>query len=93
MRWSLRQNRGSKSPPLGGMFTDLTVLENKIIVHIANCILNSAYKTNLLRFFREAPWLEEEANNPRIRYMLDQSTPHHRAAKASSLILDDTFVS
>ncbi len=30
-------------------------------------------------------------NNRRIEYMLAQTAPHRRAAKASSLILDDTL--
>ena len=71
--------------------TGLIVLENKSMANISNCILNSADKTNLSRFFREAPWREHETNERRIRYMLDQTAPSRRPAKASSLILDDTL--
>ena len=71
--------------------TGLMVLENKSMANISNCILNSADKTNLSRFFSEAPWLEKEMNDRRVAYMLEQTAPYRRAAKASSLILDDTL--
>ena len=71
--------------------TGLMVLENKSMANISNCILNSADKTNLSRFFSEAPWLEKEINDRRVAYMLEQTTPPRRPAKASSLILDDTL--
>jgi SRSO17 transposase len=71
--------------------TGLMVLENTSMAHISRCTLDSADKTNLSRFFSEAPWREAEMNNRRLRYMLDQTTLHRRDAKASSLILDDTL--
>jgi SRSO17 transposase len=71
--------------------TGLIVLENTSMANLADCPLNSADKTNLSRFFSEAPWREQEVNDRRIRYMLDQTIPHRRSAKASSLILDDTL--
>ncbi len=71
--------------------TGLMVLENKSMANISNCIVNSADKTNLSRFFREAPWREKEINDRRVDYMLEQSAPHRHPAKASSLILDDTL--
>lgn len=71
--------------------TGLMVLENKSMANISTCIVNSADKTNLSRFFSEAPWLEEKLNDRRVAYMLEQSAPHRHAAKASSLILDDTL--
>jgi SRSO17 transposase len=55
--------------------TGLMVLENKSMANISNCILNSADKTNLSRFFSEAPWLEKEINDRRVAYMLEQTTP------------------
>jgi len=71
--------------------TGLMVLENKSMANISNCILNSADKTNLSRFFSEAPWREKEMNDRRIAYMLAQTASQRRPAKASSLILDDTL--
>jgi SRSO17 transposase len=71
--------------------TGSMVLENKSMANISNCIVNSTDKTNLSRFFSEAPWLEKEMNDRRIDYMLRQTAPHRRPAKASSLILDDTL--
>ena len=71
--------------------TGLMVLENTSMANISNCILTSADKTNLSRFFSEAPWHEQETNDRRIRYMLDQTAPHRRPAKESGLILDDTL--
>jgi len=41
--------------------TGLMVLENTSMANISNCILTSADKTNLSRFFSEAPWHEQEA--------------------------------
>jgi len=37
--------------------TGLMILENKSMANISNCIVNSADKTNLSRFFSEAPAL------------------------------------
>jgi SRSO17 transposase len=71
--------------------TGLMVLEKKSMANISNCILNSADKTNLSRFFREAPWCEQEMNDRRIDYMLAQPAPQRRPAKVSSFILDDTL--
>jgi len=71
--------------------TGLMILENKSMANISNCIVNSADKTNLSRFFSEAPWLETKINDRRVDYMLEQTAPQHRPAKASSLILDDTL--
>lgn len=71
--------------------TGLMVLENKTMANIARCILDSADKTNVSRFFSEAPWREEAINDRRIRYMLDQTAPHRRVPAASCLILDDTL--
>jgi len=71
--------------------TGLMVLENTSMAHISDCTLASADKTNLSRFFSEAPWREQEMNDRRLHYMLEQTAPHRRDAKASSLILDDTL--
>ena len=37
--------------------TGLIVLDNKSLTNITRCVLESADKTNLSRFFSEAPWV------------------------------------
>jgi hypothetical protein len=71
--------------------TGLIVLPNKSIANIARCILDSADKTNLSRFFSEAPWREDAVNRRRIRFMLHQTAPHRRRRRESLLVLDDTL--
>jgi DDE superfamily endonuclease len=71
--------------------TGLIVLPNKSMANIARCILESADKTNLSRFFSEAPWREDEVNLRRIRFMLQQTKPHRPRRRNSLLALDDTL--
>jgi hypothetical protein len=71
--------------------TGLRVLPNTSMAHIARCILGSADKTNLSRFFSEAPWREDEVNRRRIRVLLHQTKPHRRRRRESLLALDDTL--
>jgi hypothetical protein len=71
--------------------TGLMVLPNKSLTNIARCVLDSADKTNLARFFSEAPWKEAEVNDRRITYLLRHTAPQRRAAEASALLLDDTL--
>jgi hypothetical protein len=71
--------------------TGLIVLPNKSMTNIARCVLDSADKTNLSRFFSEAPWREDEVNRRRIRFMLQQTKPHRRRRRESLLALDDTL--
>ena len=71
--------------------TGLMVLDNKTMSNISRCVLDSADKTNLSRFFSQAPWVEEHVNERRISYMLDETAGHRRAAKESCLIIDDTL--
>ncbi len=71
--------------------TGLIVLPNKSLSNIARCVLDSADKTNLSRFFSEAPWKEAEVNDRRITYLLTQTAPHRRSAEASALSVDDTL--
>jgi DDE superfamily endonuclease len=71
--------------------TGLIVLPTKSIANIARCILDSADKTNLSRFFSEAPWREDEVNRRRLRFMLHQTNPHRRRRRESLLVLDDTL--
>ena len=43
------------------------VLPNKSLANIARCILDSADKTNLSRFFSEAQWFQDQVNDRRLR--------------------------
>jgi SRSO17 transposase len=71
--------------------TGLIVLDNKSLANITRCVLESADKTNLSRFFSEAPWFQERVNDRRLMYLLQQ-TQAVRGPKADSvLILDDTL--
>jgi hypothetical protein len=71
--------------------TGLIVLDNKSLANITRCVLESADKTNLSRFFSEAPWFQDRVNDRRLEYLLKQ-TKAVRCMKAdSALILDDTL--
>jgi hypothetical protein len=71
--------------------TGLIVLPNKSLANMARCILDSADKTNLSRFFAEAHWREDAVNRRRIRYMLQQTKPHRCRRRESLVVLDDTL--
>ena len=71
--------------------TGLIVLPNKSLANIARCILDSADKTNLSRFFSEAPWREDEINHRRIRVMLQQTKPHRWRQREALIAIDDTL--
>lgn len=71
--------------------TALIVLENKSLANISRCLIESADKTNLSRFFSQAPWQEEEINQKRISYMIEQTKGKRRTEKESCLIVDDTL--
>jgi hypothetical protein len=71
--------------------TGLIVLDNKSLANITRCVLESADKTNLSRFFSEAPWFQDRVNDRRVEYLLQQ-TKAVRSPKADALlILDDTL--
>ena len=71
--------------------TGLIVLDNKSLANITRCMLESADKTNLSRFFSEAPWFQDRVNDRRVEYLLQQ-TKAVRGSKADALlILDDTL--
>ena len=71
--------------------TGLIVLDNKSLANSTRCVLESADKTNLSRFFSEAPWFQERVNDRRLVYLLQQ-TKAVRSPKADALlILDDTL--
>jgi SRSO17 transposase len=71
--------------------TGLVTLANKSMANIVRCVLDSADKTNLARFFSEAPWREAKVNARRIEYMLEQTKTHRQPAEASYLVIDDTL--
>ena len=71
--------------------TGLMVLTNKSMANISRCLLESADKTNLSRFFSEAPWEQEKVNEKRIAYLLEQTTTRRRKAAQSCVIVDDTL--
>jgi hypothetical protein len=71
--------------------TGLIVLDNKSLANITRCVLESADKTNLSRFFSAAPWFHDRVNDRRVEYLLQQ-TKAVRSPKADALlILDDTL--
>lgn len=71
--------------------TGLITLENKTMSNITRCILDSADKTNLSRFFTDAKWNAEEVNTARLKYMLEQTVGRRRKMKDSVLPIDDTL--
>jgi DDE superfamily endonuclease len=71
--------------------TGLIVLDNKSLTNITRCVLESADKTNLSRFFSEAPWFQDRVNDRRLEYLLQQTHAARRPKADSALILDDTL--
>jgi SRSO17 transposase len=71
--------------------TGLIVLPNKSLANISRCILNSADKTNLSRFFSQSPWFREQMNDRRLTYVLKQTKRLRLSKDQSVLILDDTL--
>ena len=71
--------------------TGLMVLSNKSMSNIVRCVLDSADKTNLSRFFSEAPWFQDQVNDRRLRYLLQQTKPVRLPKDKSALVLDDTL--
>ena len=71
--------------------TGLMVLSNKSMANIVRCVLNSADKTNLSRFFSEAPWFQTQINDRRLQYLLQQTRAVRLPKDQSALVLDDTL--
>ena len=71
--------------------TGLIVLDNKSLANITRCVLKSADKTNLSRFFSEAPWFQDRVNDRRLEYLLRQTQAVRSTQVDSALILDDTL--
>ena len=73
--------------------TGLIALDNKSLANITRCVLESADKTNLSRFFSEAPWFQDRVNDRRVVYLLQQTKRVCDPKADSVLILDDTLSS
>ena len=71
--------------------TGLTVLPNKSMANIARCIVDSADKSNLSRFFSEAEWVSEQVNERRVHYLLEQTKSLRKEASEGRLVIDDTL--
>ena len=71
--------------------TGLIVLDNKTMANITRCVLGSADKTNLSRFFSEADWDVEAVNKERVAYLLSKTRNQRYAARKSVLPIDDTL--
>ena len=71
--------------------TALSVLDTKSLANIPRCGLESADKTNLSRFFSEAPWFQERVNDRRVASLLQQTTQGRWPQADSALILEDTL--
>jgi DDE superfamily endonuclease len=71
--------------------TGLIVLDNKSLANITRCVLNSADKTNLSRFFSDAPWFQDQVNDRRLTYLLQQTQAVRGPKADGALILDDTL--
>ena len=71
--------------------TGLIVLDIKSLTNITRCVLDSADKTHLSRFFSEAPWFHERVNDRRVTYLLQQTQGVRGPQADSALILDDTL--
>ena len=71
--------------------TGLIVLDNKTMANITRCILDSADKTNLSRFFSEADREVELVNKERVAYLLRKTEKHRLSTRKSVLPIDDTL--
>jgi SRSO17 transposase len=71
--------------------TGLIVLDNKSLANRARCVLESADKTNLSRFFSDAPWFQDHVNDRRLTSLLQQTKAVRGPKADAALILDDTL--
>jgi DDE superfamily endonuclease len=70
--------------------TGLIVLDNKSLANIARCVLASADKTNLSRFFSAAPWFQDRVNDRRRTSLLPQPQAVRGPQANGALLLDAT---
>src|SRR5438874_2904803 len=71
--------------------TGLIVLDNKSLANLTRCVLESADKPNLSRFFSEAPWFHDRVNDRRVEYLLQQTQAVRGPTADAILILDATL--
>jgi len=71
--------------------TGLIALPNKSMANMTRCIVESADKTNLSRFFSASPWTEKAVNDRRVKLMNDQTQAWRREGEIKALSLDDTL--
>jgi len=71
--------------------TALMVLPNKSLANVARCLVDSADKTNLSRFFSMAPWEQTQVNDRRLHYLLHETHSVRRPKDQSVLAIDDTL--
>jgi SRSO17 transposase len=88
--WDLFENR-RQFQHFQNYLTGLMVLPNKSMANIARCVVESADKTNLSRYLSESPWFEEQVNQRRIGYLLEQTKAVRKSKEESALALDDTL--
>jgi hypothetical protein len=71
--------------------TGLIALPNKSMANITRCVVESADKTNLSRFFSAAPWTEKAVNDKRVELMKEETQGWCRREAIKALSLDDTL--
>src|SRR2546430_9300545 len=71
--------------------TGLIALDNKSLANITRCVLESADKTNLSRFFSEAPWFHDRVNDRRVEYLLQQTKEVRSPKAGAALSVDATL--
>jgi SRSO17 transposase len=71
--------------------TGLIALDNKSLANMTRCVLESADKTNLSRFFSEAPWFQDRVNDRRLASLLQQTQAVRGPKTDAALILADTL--
>jgi hypothetical protein len=69
----------------------LIVLDNTRLTNLPRCVLESAEKTNLSRFFSDAPWFHDRVNDRRVAYLLPQTKAVRRPKADALLRLEDTL--
>ena len=71
--------------------TGLMVLPNKSMANLARCVVESSDKTNISRYFSRDRWLEEQVNDRRVAYLLQETKSVRLTIALSILLLDDTL--
>ena len=71
--------------------TGLIVLDNKSMANIAQCIVESADKTNISRFLSASPWAAVQTNDKRVRHLNEASKAYRDKGDRSALVIDDTL--